>query len=1046
MQISTDKPLKILNASAGSGKTFNLVKEYLLLLLCDDQSTHKFAHIIAMTFTNKAALEMKVRIIQALDELSFPKRYGKKSEHYAELIGGELEIPIHEVHTRARRVLQNILHRYEDFHVMTIDKFNLKLIRSFSRDLDLPNDFEIILNESEIRERVVDTMLMQLGQDELKELTRLVFAYAEHNIEEGEKWNFRKNLIDFAEVLEKEKYFEQIALLMKSDFSAERLKILKFEKQRLNDHFCAEAQEVYKVYTQESLTQDELPGKSGTEKILQKLKLFSAFPDGLFTPTVLKYCEEDPTTKGKRFPASIREAMINLQVYWEKNIEEFATLNIYIKNYYNMALLQFMANALEFVKKDEQLIRISEFNKLISSLVKNEDAPFIYERLGIRFQHFLLDEFQDTSHLQWLNMVPLIHESISQENRNLIVGDPKQSIYRFKNGVAEQFVALPAIYNPDNDPAISNRSTYFKAMGTMSPLADNWRSSPVVVDFNNAFFEELREELSPEFKSFYHSVSQIPQSSKKGYVEIRSKKLETGEQGHEIERIFEWIKQCELDGYHRGDICILGNKNKECNAWAVALSAANYQVVSADSLLVNSSPQIKLSIAYLHRRLNPVSENEKRRFAELFFRMKPEMAYTAYKKYLVSHTSKTGRSYTLFNDDQFLVDHFGSSARFFEKYETLYDLIQLFYGLMNYDELKNPYLHHLADLAHDFDLMKGPDLQAFLNEYASKGHKSAVQLPESENAIRIMSIHKSKGLEFPVVILPKMDYDLSIRNNSKFLIPSGDKLLYTNVSGKSHVKPIQEFHEAETAQILTDNINKCYVAMTRPIERLYINNEFSKTNFGAIFHKTLTCLPIEKIEIDKEIKLKLGDSFKKTYAESTTENTFFTPLNLEERLWFPDIALHDKKELMDQESLSDAQRYGNQFHNLLSEIKNPQEIDLLIQDHIKSGWVEQEFMERLSLDIHALFDMKEYRELFEDALEVLSEQSILVDEKTVKRPDKIILKKNETIVIDYKTGMPENKHIKQLSEYSHVLNEIGYPHIRPFIFYTATKELVGIAL
>ena len=237
MKNTTEKPLKILNASAGSGKTFNLVKEYIQLLLCDAKNTYRFANIIAMTFTNKAALEMKSRIIQALDQLSFPDKYKKKSEDYALLIGDSLGIDPEEVHVRAQIVLKNILHRYEDFHVLTIDKFNLKLIRSFSRDLNLPNDFEIILNESEVIERVVDTMMSQLGQAELEKLTQLVFSYAKENIEEGEKWDFRKNLIQFASILQKENYFSIVEQLMESDFSNEMLHQLKFEKKRIADRF-----------------------------------------------------------------------------------------------------------------------------------------------------------------------------------------------------------------------------------------------------------------------------------------------------------------------------------------------------------------------------------------------------------------------------------------------------------------------------------------------------------------------------------------------------------------------------------------------------------------------------------------------------------------------------------------------------------------------------------------------------------------------------------------------------------------------------------------
>lgn len=230
------KPLKVLNASAGSGKTYNLVREYLLILISESTDPSRFAKILAMTFTNKAAIEMKNRIVQKLDELSYPDKFGKSSEDYANDLSKTLGISPIEVHDRARMSLKGILHRYEDFHVMTIDKFNLKLIRSFSRDLDLPAEFEVILNESEVIEQVVDTLMSQLGKKDLESLTDLMIAYARDNIEEGERWDFRDQLIDFGSILAKEKDQPLINKLMDMDFSSQRhndlRSILKHQEDR----------------------------------------------------------------------------------------------------------------------------------------------------------------------------------------------------------------------------------------------------------------------------------------------------------------------------------------------------------------------------------------------------------------------------------------------------------------------------------------------------------------------------------------------------------------------------------------------------------------------------------------------------------------------------------------------------------------------------------------------------------------------------------------------------------------------------------------------
>jgi len=1047
MEVSLKKPLKILNASAGSGKTFNLVKEYIILLLTEKHNTTRFSNIIAMTFTNKAALEMKSRIIQALDELSFPSKYGSKSNEYALLIGDEIGIDPEEAHKRAQIVLKNILHRYEDFHVMTIDKFNLKLIRSFSRDLNLPNDFEIILNESEVIERVVDSMMSQLGQKQLEKLTNLVFSYAKENIEAGEKWDFRQNLIKFAGILQKENYFELVEELLEADFSSEAYKTVKFEKDRLNDFFISKAKLIYQSFLNENINGKDLPGGSRTANPIIKLNSYKEIPSKLFTDSFLKYCSEETPDK-KVFPDQLKQELLSLNKSWESVISEFTSLKLYMKNFHNMALLQFMGKQLQDIRQDEQLIRISEFNKLISELVKNEDAPFIYERLGTRFQHFLLDEFQDTSHLQWLNMVPLIHESISQDNQNLIVGDPKQSIYRFKNGVAEQFVALPEIYNPQNDSKIQERSNYFSQMGEMLPLEDNWRSSSTIVDFNNTFFEYLKNNLQDDFKPFYNSIYQNPKSKKEGYVEIVSTQIDKSETPeNEIDKIVEWIKLCEKDGFKRGDICILGNKNKDCSSWAVALTDLKYEVVSADSLFVDSSPNVQLTIAYLKRRLNPLSENEKRKFAEKFFSLYPENGYQKFKSYLIEYENpNSGKKYKKFDDSRFISDYFQSTSLFFEKYENIYDLIQKFYQLIKVDELKNPYIHHLADLAHEFDLTHGPDLKAFIDYYQSSGKKSAVQLPESENAIRIMSIHKSKGLEFPIVILPKMDFRLSLNGKNNFLVKDGEKILFTPQSQDSPIEAIKNLTLNEIGQTITDSINICYVAMTRPIERLFIHNQFkSDKEFGGVFDSIIKQFE-DIIESENTIVLKHGNlKHRKEELKSTNSNTYFIPQNINDKLWFPDISLQDHDELKDDNELSEAQRYGNQLHLVLSIVQEQENIGKSLTKLIKDGQIEEQFKTELIKDLKDILTNKEYNSLFKNHESILSEGAIIVSENETIRPDKVIFKKDKTIVIDYKTGLPNKKYTSQIKTYTSTLEKIGFPKVEGFLYYTALKKLEQIS-
>ncbi|MCE2682300.1 MAG: UvrD-helicase domain-containing protein [Cryomorphaceae bacterium] len=989
-------PLLVLNASAGSGKTYSLVKQYMKMVLADSANVLQFSQIIAMTFTNKASLEMKTRILKALDELSHPAIYGKKSTDYAEELASEMGLTAEEVHNRARRVLKNVLHRYEDLFVMTIDKFNLRLIRSFSRDLDLPNDFEVILNEREVIEEVVDLLLEQLGDQGVQELTDTVFEYAKSNLDEGERWNFRDQLVEFGKVLSKERDQLLIAKLMGMDFSPQRRRELRAEFRDLEDEFLARVKEVSDRYEQLNLSDDLLPGKSTTGKALRKLGGITSFPDSLFTSSFIeKQCEVEPPV-GRVFPEDLRNSCIDLQNEFDALLPRLGVMGAFLKNFYNMSLLQFMARSLDGIKKDKQLIRISEFNTLISQLVRGEEAPFIYERLGSRFHHFLLDEFQDTSRLQWLNMVPLVHESLSHERRNLIVGDPKQSIYRFKNGVAEQFVALPRIFNPEKEAKIEEWSQFFEDMGEVEPLASNWRSSREIVELNNSFFKILRDHLPEQSKDFYQTIKQKVVSEKDGYVEIISEPGDTPAID-KVPQIIEWIEQCEADGFKRGDICILSEVNDKANIWAVELTKKGYKVVSSESLLIQNEVRVKLIVSFIRRRLNPSSESEKRKFAELYFRISRGLGYNEYKKYLERKVSAKGKNYTLFDDAQFLIDYFGGRDNFFFRYENLYDLITQFYTLMGWTELNNPYLHHFTDAAHSFELNRGPELKDFLNYYEENKGRLAIQLPESEDAIRIMTIHKSKGLEFPVVIIPDVDFSIKLKSQSKFLVEAGEYILYTTLK-KTHPAPeVCIMNESETAQILTDKVNLAYVGMTRPEERLYIINQHKDSNLGSVLHDCFQNLP--GLEVNAEGHLIKGARTQRPPKPTKGGGIgFLIPEELTDRLWFPDISLQDRSELIDANLLTDEQRFGNQFHALMAELNSSDQIELTIQRMVAEGLLELGFVDQLTEKAEQIFNHPAYASLFTGSTRILSERSIILDEMSTVRPDKIICKSAETIV------------------------------------------------
>lgn len=1037
----TGKPLKIFNASAGSGKTYHLVKEYIKLLLQEVHSK-SFSKIIAMTFTNKAALEMKERIISALDEMSSPVYFSNNSEHLTIELSKDLEISKHEVEKRSKLALNQILHQYEDFYVMTIDKFNLRLIRSFSRDLDLSNDFEVVMDEVEVIEKIVDDLLNQLGSDNHTQLNKLLLKYAESKVDDGESWNFRRKLVEFGKVLRVERNTTKVKELMGMDFGIDRFKSVIAQRKAIDISFNNLASKLLKAINNHQLDQEYLPGKSGTFNGIMKMANTVSFitNEADISKNVVKYLDVD-LKKGQIFPGEIKEIIREIITHREKHLYEYIVINLYLKNFFNMALLQYMAKSLELIKKEEQIILISEFNSLISVLIQNENAPFIYERLGTKFKHFLLDEFQDTSHLQWLNLVPLVHESLGGNNTNLIVGDPKQSIYRFKNGVAEQFVELPRIYNPEGISEISQKSAYFDQMGETHSLDNNWRSSPTIVNFNNTFFTHLKHRLSEDSIDFYNSINQVAKSTCNGKVVIESK-AEKESDGQIITKIIEWVDECISSGFKYGDICILGGRNKDCNNWALGLNNAGYNVVSSDSLLIDSNLKVQLTIAYLKWRFKPSNENAKKQFAELFFRQRMD-SYDTYRNFIREAVNpNTKKSYRYFDEKDFINSYFNNYTSFFFKFESIYDLVQGFYRLMNFNELENPYLHHLADVVYDFELKKGPHLSAFIEDYERNKSKIAVQIPESDDAIQIMTIHKSKGLEFPVVIVPSLNLSLEVK--SEFLVEIEDFIVYKKPTKNEVLEPLKKLYNEEFNSIVTDHVNLTYVAMTRPIERLYIHNYFEPSKFGSIFHDTLK--EIEGVNVEgNEINLILDDGRKTISKQKKSHSTTFHPQNLTETLWFPDISLQDRDDLTQSNYLSNEMQFGLQFHLLMSRIESVEDIPNVLNTGIQEGEIEFKNANELSIKLIDLFNSSDYISLFEGKKEVLNEQTILVDATTTLRPDKIIIKENETIIIDYKTGIPSAKDLKQINQYKSTLELMGYPKVSCYLFYSSNNELKQVS-
>ncbi|RCL72084.1 MAG: hypothetical protein DBW72_06510 [Flavobacteriales bacterium] len=1038
-------PLFVLSASAGSGKTYQLVLQYLSILL-NTKSPNKFKSIVAITFTNKASLEMKTRIIDALFNLAKYKSVegDSKTAEIIDELEKLLKIDSHEIIKRSGNALKSILHGYENFNVSTIDKFNLRLIKSFSNDLDLPSEFEISLNEDEVLDEVLDLMLNSIGENGNTQLTKLLKSYAKSNFKDGNQWNFKRQLMSFASSLSKEKNKVFIQMLKDLSFDQEEYNAVQDRINELNKGFVSTISPFAQLFYSLNINDQDLPYKSQTFNALLKIAKTTKCPmynsnKSILSSRIQKYCEEEGDTQA--FTRELKDLLLEIQKCYLEISPEMALLVKYKSNFFNMALLRYIFDSLSEHKEKNKIIRISEFNELIGNLVQKEDAPYIYERFGIRYEHFLLDEFQDTSRLQWLNLLPLIKESLSHRKENLIVGDPKQSIYRFNNGLAEQFVSLPKIYNPEKDEYVAGVSSYFQKMGLKKPLVDNYRSCPEVILFNDEVFTRFKERLPEKFQEFYESVTQYPKSEKQGYVKVISEE-EKKNLDQMVLEITEIISKAENDNFDYGDICILTAKNDLAVSIANELTKKGISVFSQESLLISKNIEVRLLLSYLKWRMRPTMETSKRQFGELFFRMHPKIE-DRYFDFIKEVKKPSGYVLKSFDDKAFLKEFFGGRDAFFRPFENIYQLAIEFLTLMKWKEVENPFMHQFLDLIFQFQNNRQSDLSKFIEYYEENKSSFALKMPDTMEAVQIMTIHKAKGLEFPIVIIPEMDFGLSLRGDSKFFVQTEDKILYTNLSENSLIQDINQRAEEEKNLIFLDKLNMLYVAFTRAEKRLYVFNRYSgKSNLGSVFHKCMVdAFPQseenESLEYISGVEL---DKYENSQNKISQETVFYIPQEIDTTT----IPLVLNDDIDDTFNAQEERLFGIYFHQYMADINDFGELKKVHAIYEKNDAIDREILIKINKSANLFFDKANEKNLYKDVLKIYNERTILIQDSADLRPDKILERKNDIVVIDFKTGNSSPKHNEQIWNYKMVLEELFEKPVKAILYYTKQNNLIEI--
>lgn len=1006
---------KIYNASAGAGKTYTLVKEFLSLLFTHESDYH-FEHILAITFTNKAAGEMKERIIETLEEIA--KNPNPKEDQYILELASELTMKPEIIKTKAHNILIAILHNYSKFSISTIDKFNLRLMKSFAQDLGLSMNFDVEMNTNEIISESVDLLYSKIGEDE--KLTQTMIKIALDNMDDNKSWDIRKSLSADTSDISNDRHLQDLEKLknISLDEFIRYRNIIYRDIKVLKEGLVLIGNEFHELLTTNGISANELPGKSrGIAAFFIKLKNYDGA--GLIIPT-------DANTKdileggylSKVKDATAEAIFPQIKELFEKaaNINDHLLLLSSIqKNISSISLINEVEKSLDSIKKDSNVLLINEFNTIISKNLQEQPANFIYERIGSRYNHYFIDEFQDTSTLQWNNLNPLVENARAQSDTIMLVGDAKQSIYRWRGGNPAQMIDLIDRKEEENI--------------LVEELEKNWRSHENIIQFNNELYSFIAPQLNlPSFQYLYEIGNrQFTNHQKDGFVKInfieqegRSKDLYKEQN---LELVLKTINECLENGFALSDIAILVRNNAQGILLAKHLTENNLVVISNEALLLKNSFEIQL-IEYLFKiTSNPMDEQSKIRFLMVAYEL--NLFTTDDLTITVENALKGGL--TKFIQ---LTKSIGIELSFIQDQNlSLYDFTEKTIRSLNLQERSPAYILNFLDVILDYSSKNESDLNSFLEFWDTKKEKASIKTPKGVDAIQIMTIHKSKGLEFPVVILPFLDWQ---KKNSKIWIPlkkdeeNPFETFYVGINNELKSIKNEEIKAKITNEenlVQLDEINTLYVATTRAKEQLYMMALKPKEKSTSVsISNYLQEFVWQQGFSGDEIILKGSQT---RISQPKIKEASSAELKIYSSDWNTRLVINTNSEKA-QEKLKFTE-FGNTVHTILQQVITADDLPKIIESEKQRGTISAENTAHLQKTLQNLLQDPKLVPYFANGLTVLNERDFIDKSGQIFRADRVVIDAdNNCSIIDYKTGQPDLEHHFQVNGYADFFENLGY--------------------
>lgn len=1009
---------------------------------------------------------MKDRILAYLDEFA----NGKPNE-LAEELKKELRLDNNTFQERSRDVQREILHNYSQFSISTIDAFFQRVIRSFTRESGLMGDYKLEIDQEIVLEEVINDLIDELGSN--KELTEWVVEFAKDSLENERAWDVRASLRTFAEEIFREEFKviedEVVNDTKQHKFFLNLKRILNQEKYSFVNFITERSKTALKLISQNGLTRDDFKYGGGIFNLFTKAS------------NVKKVSDFDEKEKGKRseneflkisnWPdkdsthqqliLSLAEKTLlpilqEINSYWHSNYKKALSTEVALEKFYSFGIIADITRKLREYKERNNTMLLADAPKFLNGVIADSDTPFIYEKVGSFYRNFLIDEFQDTSGYQWKNFLPLLTNSLDQGNRSIVVGDVKQAVYRWRGGDLK-------LLQEQVEKQIGRERVQTIELDT------NYRSAAEIIRFNNVLFKNaaaLVKDITggdlPE--ASFRDVEQRDFKKHEGFVQIQflQDDEETTWQTFAMENIPKQLEQLQQLGVNLNDIAILVRKNSEGQQIAASLlhyknspqanPACRYDVISNESLRLDGAASVNLLLAAMRYMQFPEDSIARAQLSYEYARIKGDQLP-------LNEVFKVANQVFFENN---LPPAFAKSKAWlkrlplFELTETLIDIFRL--GEVT-GELA--YLQAFQELVLEFYSREKNDVGAFLEWWEDNKHKQSLQISGEVDAVQIVTIHKSKGLQFKYVLIPfcswNMDHE---RFNNPLLWVHSDVKPFDEAghvpieySGRLKDTCFDQFYHEEYVRTYLDNLNLLYVGFTRAEHALLVMAPHPKSKGQPTY--SVAKLLLESLEREESFKPDWDANtltFKSGRLTLTTEQKKSTSsaINL---LVYPASRWRDKLVIKHQaasyfeDHAADQQeriRHGLYMHEVLSRIRYTDEIPETLKQVVQEGLITEDDRQTLADQLAELLTNPTINEWFSKNWTVKTEVPIILPGGDENRIDRLLIRDKKAIVVDFKTGVHNKNDIQQVRAYVTILRQMNFTDVEGYVLYLRDREIVNI--